>query len=78
MRLKSSQNLLSKNTKEILYDRVQNNNFVENIKIDNIINNPKDKEIMSLKKDELNIISNNLGKDSKKINNYINKQKKLL
>ena len=78
MRLKSSQNLLSKNTKEILYDRVQNNNFVENIKIDNIINNPKDKEIMSLKKDELNIISNNLGKDAKTINNYINKQKKLL
>ena len=78
MRLKSSQNVLCKNTKEILNDRIPSNNIIENIKINNIINNPKDKEIMRLKKDELNIISNNLGKDSKTINNYINKQKKLL
>ena len=78
MRLKSSQNILCKNTKEILNDSIPSNNIIENIKINNIINNPKDKEIMRLKKDELNIISNNLGKDSKTINNYINKQKKLL
>ena len=78
MRLKSSQNVLCKNTKEILNDRIPSNNIIKNIKINNIINNPKDKEIMRLKKDELNIISNNLGKDSKTINNYINKQKKLL
>ena len=78
MRLKSSQNVLCKNTKEILNDSIPSNNIIKNIKINNIINNPKDKEIMRLKKDELNIISNNLGKDSKTINNYINKQKKLL
>ena len=78
MRLKSSKNSLSKNNKEIFNDIIPNNNIIENIKIDNKIINLKDKEIMRLKKDELNIISNNLGKDSKTINNYINKQKKLL
>ena len=78
MRLKSSKNSLSRNNKEIFNDIIPNNNIIENIKIDNKIINLKDKEIMRLKKDELNIISNNLGKDSKTINNYINKQKKLL
>ena len=78
MRLKSSKNSLSRNNKEIFNDIIPNNNIIENIKIDDKIINLKDKEIMWLKKDELNIISNNLGKDSKTINNYINKQKKLL
>lgn len=84
IRIKSLQKLNSKNINiEVINNSVSNNNIINSVIMNNInfnlnINNPKDKEIMNLKKEELHIISNNLTKDSKTVNNYINKQKKLL
>ena len=84
IRIKSLQKFNSKNINiEFINNSVSNNNIINSVIMDNInfnfnINNPKDKEIMNLKKEELHIISNNLTKDSKTVNNYINKQKKLL
>ena len=90
IRLKSLQNSNQNNNLEIINDSFPKNNIIKNVikngkVVPNIdlnlnlnINNLKDKEIMSLKKDELNIISNNLENDTKTMNNYINKQKKLL
>ena len=90
IRLKSLENLNSKNNLELVNERYSNNNMIENIISHNKniisadvdlnfnINNHKDKEIVSLKKEEFKIISNNLEKDQKVINDYINKQKKIL
>ena len=91
LRLKSLQNSNYKSNREIINNNFSNNNIYKSVIQDNTIrpniginlnlnieNNQKDKEILNLKKDELNIISNNLENDSKTINNYINKQKKML
>ena len=90
VKLKSLQKLNFKNNAEKINYSISNNNFIKNaimndkiipnidINLNININSPKDKEILSLKKEELNIISNNLENDSKTVNNYINKQKKLL
>ena len=90
IRIKSLDNLNSKNNLEIMNERYSNNNLVESIisHNKNIINGDmnlnfninchKDKEILSLKKEEFSIISNNLEKDPKHINDFINKQKKIL
>ena len=90
MKFKSLPKPYCKNNMEKITKSTPNNNIIKNIIMDNKaiqnidinfninINNPKDKEITNLKKEELNIISNNLEKESKTVNNYINKQKKLL
>ena len=90
IRIKSLDNLNSKNNLEIMNEGYSNNNLVESIisQNKNIINGDmnlnfninchKDKEILSLKKEEFSIISNNLEKDPKHINDFINKQKKIL
>ena len=90
VRLKSSQNLNYKHNFRLINEEILNNIIIDN-EIDNKqnnidvdfglnlnINNTKDKEVMSLKKEEFNIVSNNLEKEPNVIDNYINKQKKIL
>ena len=59
--------------------RLKKKKYIENLEKEYLnINCHKDKEILSLKKEEFSIISNNLEKDPKHINDFINKQKKIL
>ena len=71
-----------KNNIETINNSISNNNIFQNAIRNNKmvpnINTHKDKEILNLKKQELHIISNNLEKDTRTVNSYINKQKKLL
>ena len=94
IRLNSLRNFNYKNNLDILKNSEINNNIYENLikennksefKIKDMnlnlninINHHKDKEIMSLKREEFNIISNNLEKDQTIINKYVNKQKKII
>ena len=82
IRIKSNQNL--NGSDKIYNEYYSNDQLIENIiKNNNNINfnynfNSKDNEIYELKKEEINIITNNLEKNSEVANNYINKQKKIL
>ena len=91
IKIKSLRNLNNKNNLDNTSENFSNNNnIIENIIYHNKnmfnidmnssfnVNNHKDKEFLSLKKEEFNIISNNLEKDSNVVNSYINKQKKIL
>jgi len=89
IKLKSLRNINNKDNLEIVNNREINNNIYDHlmnnkseVNIDmNLslnINHHKDKEILSLKKEEYNIISNNLERDKNISNNYINKQKIIL
>ena len=87
IRMKSNQNL---NGSDKIYNEyysndklfeniIKNNNNNNDNKIDFNYNfNSKNNEINELKKKEINIITNNLEKNSEIVNNYINKQKKVL
>ena len=85
IRLKNCKNNIeitnnSVSNNNIFKNSIMNNKMIPNIDI-NLglnINTHKDKEILNLKKQELHIISNNLEKDTRTVNSYINKQKKLL
>ena len=90
VRLKSSQNLNYKYNFHLMNEEILNNIIIDN-EIDNRqnnldidldlnlnINNAKDKEIVNLKKEEFNIVSNHLEKEPNAIDNYINQQKKIL
>jgi hypothetical protein len=71
MRIKSNQNININNNK-INAEELCSTKIFENI------NNDREKEIFDIKKEELNIITNNLEKNSNSVNNYVKKQKKIL
>ena len=83
IRIKSSKNI--NNSDKFINDLYSNNiieNFLKNEKKNNIdlnLNlNKKEKEIFELKREEMNIISNNLEKNPDKIKSFTNKQKNVL
>ena len=81
IRIKSNQNININynkiNAEELCSTKINENTF-KNQNCNNLNYNNKEKEIFDLKKDELNIITNNLEKNSNAVNNYVKKQKNLL
>ena len=81
IRIKSNQNINVNNHNKIS-DDISSNKIIENIiknqNCNNLNYNNKEKEMLDLKKDELNIITNNLEKNNNIVNNFVKRQKNVL